>query len=258
MLDERCRLAYATVGDAQQPALLMLHGFMSCNAQWLANIPALSQHYYLVMVELWGHGDSPTPTDADQYSVAAYSEQFEALRAELDIPQWHLLGQSYGAGIMIRYALTCPQACGKVVVTNSRSAFGRLTPERARADGQTAAAERPFDPRALPFHPIHARRFPQHIKDALVASADNICAEAIRLGGRLGEDLYCADVLGQLAQPLLITNGRYEKAFQQDMARLQEKYPALNVANLDGGHSVNIEAADDFDRAVLDFLSDET
>lgn len=258
MLDDPCRLAFATVGDARQPAVLMLHGFMSCNAQWLANIDALSQHHYLIMVELWGHGNSPSPSDPELYSVPAYIQQFEALRAELDIPQWHLLGQSYGAGVMIRYALTCPQACGKVVVTNSRSAFGRLIPERAHADSQAPAAERPFDPRALPFHPIHARRFPQHIKDALVASADNICAEAIRLGGRLGEDLYCADVLGQLAQPLLITNGRYEKAFQQDMARLQEKYPALNVANLDGGHSVNIEAADDFDRAVLDFLSDET
>ena len=46
-----------------------------------------------------------------------------------------------------------------------------------------------FQTRRLPYHPIHARRFPPHVQDTLVAKADAITVEAIRLGGKVGSGL---------------------------------------------------------------------
>ena len=243
-------LAFESFGDRDKPALLLVHGFMSSNAQWLANRDALGKHYHLVMAELWGHGQSPQPEDPIDYSVAAYIREFEKIRQALKITRWGLIGQSYGAGLVINYAMHGLDQCAAVVVTNSRSAFGRLA---AREGGEPAnLGEPPL--RKLPFHPIHARRFPEHIKDALVADADRIRVGAVQGGGRLGRDLNCIDKLSRLTQPIMLTNGIHEKAFQRDVATLRAASPNLEIVDLVGGHSVNIEAAASFDNAVLGFM----
>ncbi len=251
-------LAHQTLGEPSNPAIMLLHGFMSCNGQWLLNVEALARDYFLVMVELWGHGDSPTPSDPSLYSIDAYINQFEAIRHAQGIEHWTVTGQSYGAGLVIHYALQLPQHIDKVVVTNSRSAFGPLT-NRPRDRRDAAAAQshsQQTDVRKLPYHPIHARRFPDHVKETLVEKADAITHTAIQLGGALGGELNCTQRLAELKKPLLLTNGVYEKSFQTDLAALQERYPDLRVAVLEGGHSVNIEAADGFNQAVLAFLAE--
>ena len=245
------RLNYETHGSPKQPALLMVHGFMSCNGQWLANIERLSKRYYLVCVELWGHGASPTPTEESCYSQQSYAEQFEHIRQALGIESWSVVGQSYGAGIVLRYAASHQSACVAAVATNSRSAFGSMREEH---EERSALPREGLDVRKLPYHPIHARRFPDHIKSELVSKADGMSADAIRLGGLLGPTLNCRELVVDYPLPLLIANGCYEKSFQEDLVRLRESSPDLNVVDLPGGHSVNIEAAVEFDDAVLSFL----
>ena len=56
--------------------------------------------------------------------------------------------------------------------------------------------------------------------------------------------------------PILLTNGIYEKSFQEDLGRLRSRYPGLPVVDLEGGHSVNIEAAEGFNEACESFLAD--
>ncbi len=249
------RLNYQTHGDPSTPAILMLHGFMSCNGQWLTNLHALREHYFLITVELWGHGDSPLPSEPHFYSLDAYFHQFETIRADLQIERWALIGQSYGAGIMLHYAKAHPNVCIAVVATNSRSAFGQIPEDRpARRRGIPTSAK---DLRKLPYHPIHARRFPQHVKDTLVAKADAMDREAVRLGGLLGTSLNSRKLVEDLPVPLLITNGRFEKHFQADLQSLRESAPGLKVIDLNGGHSVNIEAAEGFNTAVLEFLAEQ-
>jgi len=225
---------------------------MSCNAQWALNVDALAQTHFLTCVELWGHGDSPAPTTKESYSLPTYFAQFEAIREELAVQRWAVIGQSYGAGIMINYALAHPQICTAVVATNSRSAFSHPTPDNPRPK---APSTPPADLRELPFHPIHARRFPEGVKQALVAKADAMTPETIRLSGRLGGQLNSRHLLAELPMPLLITNGKYEKSFQKDLASLLDASPELNVVHLEGGHSVNIEAAEEFNAAVSRFLA---
>ena len=248
-------LAYQTHGDPSNPAIMLLHGFMSSNAQWLLNTQALADGYFLVTVELWGHGDCATPDDPAVYTIDAYIRQFEQIRQQLGMDHWHVIGQSYGAGLVINYAITRPQQIGKVVATNSRSAFAALSSDHARGRDGARPRQGQGDLRKLPYHPIHARRFPAQVKQALVDKADAMEPEAVALGGSLGAKLNCTQRLDELHRPLLITNGKYEKSFQEDLRSLQASYPKLNVVHLDGGHSVNIEAAEQFNRAVLEFLA---
>ena len=49
----------ATGGEG--PCLLLLHGMLSSRFQWTPNLDALVAHTRPTLLELWGHGLSPTP-----------------------------------------------------------------------------------------------------------------------------------------------------------------------------------------------------
>ena len=68
-------------------------------------------------------------------------------------------------------------------------------------------------------------------------------------------DWRCDDELHQLAMPTLLVNGRWEKAFQPFVEVAQRSIPQLEVVSLEGGHSINIEQPEGFDRAVLAFTA---
>ena len=245
----------ALLGFLAWPAVeYLIHGILSSHLQWAPNRARLAESFRLVMADLWGHGRSPAPTDADRYSVEALVAELEALRRAEGRERWIVCGQSFGAGLAIRYALAHPDRVRGLVLTNSRSAFSDLArqarPTMSREDWAKA------DLRAMPYHPRHARRFPEALKVDMEAAADGVASDAmwgltgVTLGG-----LCCLDDLGAIAVPTLLVNGRFEKAFQPDRDRAAETVPGIEVVDLDGGHSVNVEAPDGFDRAVLDFAA---
>lgn len=241
-------------GASDAPALLLVHGFLSSNLQWEPNRAGLRGAFRLVAAELWGHGASPAPRDPALYTVEAYAAQLEALRAELGVDRWWVCGQSFGAGIAIRYALAHRSAVRGLVVTNSRSAFSDVAREAA-ASGDLERWEA-ADLRALPFHPVHARRFPDDLKRRMVAAADRVAPYAIwQALQSTAPALSCRDVAARIGFPMLLVNGRFEKVFQPDRDYAAAAIPGLEVVDLDAGHSVNVEAPAAFDAAVRDFAA---
>jgi pimeloyl-ACP methyl ester carboxylesterase len=66
------------------PFILLVHGVLSSRAQWLPNVPALSQSFRPVVTELLGHGRSPAPEDPAAYAPSAYVGYFEQIREAVD------------------------------------------------------------------------------------------------------------------------------------------------------------------------------
>ena len=65
-------------------------------------------------------------------------------------------------------------------------------------------------------------------------------------------------VLGQFERtlvPTLIVNGLRENAFQPLLEAIKPLLRTLKVVNLDGGHSINIEAASSFNEVVKRFMT---
>jgi hypothetical protein len=54
---------YYDVHAGTGPYMLLVHGFLSSRSQWRLNLAALAGVVRPVVVELWGHGRSPAPTD---------------------------------------------------------------------------------------------------------------------------------------------------------------------------------------------------
>lgn len=240
------------VFSGQGPPLLLIHGLLSSRWQWQPNLGALSRISSPVVFELWGHGRSAAPVDDAAYTVSSYLDAFESIRRQLGADRWFVCGQSYGAGLAIHYALRHSDRTLGLIFTNSRSALapGRLHQPR---DGLRAASRAELE--TLPFHPKYARRFPADLKKEMMREAQLLDVAAVGKGISMTLlELSAREHFGSLAVPTLLINGKWEKAFQPDRDFAVRTLPGLEVADLDGGHSINIEAADAFNRVVADFV----
>lgn len=227
---------------------------MSSNLQWEPNWHGLRQRFRLVAAELWGHGASPVPDDVRRYTVNAYLDEFERIRRGLEIDRWVVCGQSFGAGIMLRYAYSYPDRVKGAIITNSRSALSESLSNGT--GGRSLKDWEEIDTRTLPFHPRHAKRFPAHLKQRMERSADVMLPRALwQATETTGRDLSCRYIVADLPQPLLLVNGQWEKAFQPDRDFAERTVENIQIADLDAGHSVNIEAAEAFNAAVIEFVS---
>jgi pimeloyl-ACP methyl ester carboxylesterase len=97
---------YFEVHGNEGPYLLMVHGILSSKAQWIPNLEELKTFCRPVVIELFGHGRSPAPDDVESYSPDNYVGEFELIRQKLGIEKWFICGQSLGAALTFRYALT--------------------------------------------------------------------------------------------------------------------------------------------------------
>jgi len=245
-------------GDGAKPCLLLVHGLLSSRAQWRPNLEALSAVSTPVVVELLGHGRSPSPTAPEAYSVAAYVRRFEALRERLGLERWFVCGQSFGAGLTIRYALEHPGRIVGQVFTNTMSGLSPAARERlpermarfeAVAQGGRAALK------ALPFHPRPSKRLPPEIWEDLVADADLLSPPAVAEALRTtSPQLSVAADLDRISVPTLLVNGTRETAFQPLRDLAARTIPRVAIVDLDGGHSVNLDQAGAFNDAVAAFV----
>ena len=242
------------------PFLLLVHGVLSGRSLWQPNLAALSRVSRPVVVELWGHGRSPSPDDPACYRPEAYVRAFEELRAELGVERWFVCGQSFGAALTLRYALDHPERAIAQVFTNSASALGdddwvarMRTAIPALADeierGGSAAVER------MPIHPRHSRRIPPEYRGAVIADAALVTCRGLAHLMRYGvPESSVRARIGENRVPALLVCGEREIAFRPQREAAEREMPRLQVVGADAGHAVNLEAAETFDRAVADFL----
>lgn len=251
---------YWEVRPGEGPYLLLIHGFLSSKAQWLLNLEALGRVCRPVLLELYGHGASPAPADAQRYETGSYVAAIDAIRKALGAEQWFVCGYSLGAAISIRYALTHPARVHGHIFTNSASAFAdaaladswranaSAAAERIRSGGK-AALER------IAVHPKHARRLPPAVYDALVADAESI--SPVGVANAMERTMPTASVRGDLKhnmRPALLVCGRFEKRFAPHRTFAECTMPGLEVVAVDSGHAVNMQAADAFNAAATAFI----
>ncbi len=249
------------VHEGNGPPLLLVHGFLSSRSQWLLNLEALADGCTPVTVELFGHHNSPSPEDPACYKPAYYLQAFEAIRAELGVERWYVLGYSMGAGLTLRYALDYPDRIIGHLFTNSTSgladaagqaklkASAAESARRIREGGQAAMVR-------IPVHPKHGWRLPKPVHDALVEDAQS--HEPAGVADTIGITIPAISQRDRLAdntRPACLIWGTKEKRFA-DMAEYAiQTMPHLTAERLDAGHGMNMEDASGFNEAVLRFVA---
>ena len=132
-------LSYATAGDPQQPALLLLHGFPQTHVLWRRVAQQLGARYFLVMPDLRGYGDSFKPADEAeqaQMSKRAMAQDVVQLMQSLGHEQFFLCGHDRGGRVSHRLALDHPERVRKLAVLDiapTLDMYGRTDMDFARA-----------------------------------------------------------------------------------------------------------------------------
>ena len=102
------RFSKKILGETRRPALLLLHGFPQSHVMWHRVARRLSQHYFLVMPDLRGYGDSsktPGLPDHSNYSKRNMAHDMVAVMDALGLDQFYLCGHDRGGRVAHRLAL---------------------------------------------------------------------------------------------------------------------------------------------------------
>lgn len=253
------QLAVEVVPATGGPLLLAIHGMLSSRLQWTRNKAALAQFCRPVLIDLWGHGQSPAPLDDAEYSVDGLVQAIDRVRQRFDADKILLCTQSFGAGLGLHYCVRYPDRVIAHLFTNSISALSSPQAfDRSRNREQRIATIEQHGQdglRQMPFHPSNAKRMEPAVRDLLIEAADQVDPQAfIRLTGQTRPQISAIERLEQIQCPTLLVNGRWEKGFQPLRDEAVARMPGLKVVDLDGGHAVNIECADQFNTAARDFF----
>ena len=106
-------LATSISGNPETPALVILHGLFGSKANWASHQDYFSQSFYVISMDLPGHGESET---FSEYSYSSMASAVCSTLKELSINSAYVLGHSMGAKVAIQLANTHPNIVNKLIL----------------------------------------------------------------------------------------------------------------------------------------------
>jgi haloacetate dehalogenase len=113
------RIRTRTLGDPGQPALLLLHGHPQTHAIWHKVAPSLAKHFFLVMPDLRGYGDSSKPAGAPDhanYSKRVMANDIRSVMRSVGRERFVVLAHDRGARVTHRLMADQPGCVSRAVL----------------------------------------------------------------------------------------------------------------------------------------------
>jgi len=111
-LENGQEVAYVDKGEGQ--AIILVHGLGSYIPAWKKTIPALTEKYRMIALDLPGLGKSSK--DVNSYSIPFFAKAVADLQDSLGIEKATWAGHSMGSQIALRAVLTYPEKISKLVL----------------------------------------------------------------------------------------------------------------------------------------------
>jgi pimeloyl-ACP methyl ester carboxylesterase len=113
---------YREAGPKDAPVLLLLHGFPTSSQMFRNLIPLLADRYHVVAPDYPGFGHSSMPThDKFKYTFDNLAEVLERFTEKLELKNYALYVQDYGAPVGYRLAAAHPERVTAIVVQNGNA-----------------------------------------------------------------------------------------------------------------------------------------
>jgi pimeloyl-ACP methyl ester carboxylesterase len=113
---------YREAGEADAPALLLLHGFPTASHMFRGLIPRLSDRLHVVAPDFPGFGQSDMPPrDRFRYSFAKITDVIERFTELIGLNRFAMYIFDYGAPIGLRLAMRHPERITAIVSQNGNA-----------------------------------------------------------------------------------------------------------------------------------------
>ena len=115
-------IAYREAGDNKKPSLLLLHGYPSSSHQYRKVFNRLADKYHLIAPDYpgFGHSDFPAPDQYD-YTFDNISKTINSFLEKLEIDNYSIVMQDYGAPVGFRIALAHPERVTAIITQNGNA-----------------------------------------------------------------------------------------------------------------------------------------
>lgn len=119
---------YREAGSPDRPTILLLHGFPTSSFMYRDLLADLADAFHLVAPDYpgFGYSDQP-PMEAFDYSFDRYADLIAAFTDELELTDYSLYVQDYGAPVGFRLATARPERVRALVVQNGNAYDAGLT-----------------------------------------------------------------------------------------------------------------------------------
>jgi pimeloyl-ACP methyl ester carboxylesterase len=219
--DNGVTLEYAVRGAGDRTPALATHGYGESGRMWDRNVPALTRDRALITWDMRGHGGSDEPEDPAAYTHEACLADMEALLRAVGAERAVLCGMSLGGFLSLRFRLEHPERVAGLVLVDTGPGF--------RDD---AARE----------------RWNAWVRDR----QDGVRRELL-----IQRDSAVLDSLGDVSVPTLIVVGSEDEQFLAASEVMQRRIPGARRLVIEGvGHNANMDAPEEFNAAVSDFLEE--
>lgn len=260
------RLRYLRAGRGRP--LLLIHGLLGYSFCWRRNFEALGRHFDVIAPDLPGIGFSQRPPGLDCSLRAAAARMLRLLDA-LGIEQADVIGNSHGGGIAAAMAVDAPGRVRRLILSapiNPWSEHGKLiTAALASRAGRVAfpaiwtglrrmrgyVLRRMYgDPARIPAGSVEG-----YVAGLAAPGTTDYLLSVIRCWHSHLREL--ERIYPRLDLPVLLLWGDRDSAvLPQSAERLRSVIPHAQLRILPGvGHLPHEEVPDEFDRIVLEFLS---
>ena len=116
------QIFYRTAGDAEAPAVLLLHGFPTSSFMFRELIPRLADRYRVIAPDLPGFGFTEVPEKRRYvYSFDALANTIEAFTDTLGLARYAIYVFDYGAPTGFRLAMRRPERVTAIVSQNGNA-----------------------------------------------------------------------------------------------------------------------------------------
>lgn len=265
------QIAYIDQGSGDQ-TIILVHGLASNAGFWRYNIPELSKKYRVIAVDLPGYGKSQKGNYT--YSMSFYADQIKRLIDKLELKNVVYVGHSMGGQIGIKLAIKYPELLHKLILA-SPAGFEEF--QRGEGDWLRSVMTMKFikltseegirrnlSNNFYNWNDKWEWMVEERVRMRKATDFDEFSYTVVRcVNGMLDEPTF--DKLSLIKTPTLVVYGKYDglipnpylnpgKTSDVYESRIQQINNAKLVELDNAGHMIQIEKADEFNQAVINFL----
>ncbi len=255
------RLYYEVHGDNDAEPLLCVHGLSADTLGWIPQVPAWSERHRTVIFDNRDVGQSSRATGS--YEVTDMAADALALADELGLESFHLLGLSMGGAISQEIALSVPERARTLTLCVSfggGGAWGRLQGQVWAERAMNMTPEQRVDELMLLCFSEQAfenAEMVAYMRQMLLANPHPQEPEAFVRQLLSTSRHETRDRLAGLSMPVHVIGAEQDTLLPVwKSTELADLIPGARLTLIGGGHAVNLERAEEFNAATLEFLAE--